>query len=363
MNLAGIQHLYNHDGPFLSLHLDVSREAEGVTKGVESGWNSVRRELMSIGADEALVERVGEIVRKPTGMPGAARRTVVAEGDAVLFDDVRMGVGAWPEVTTIGPLPDVSGWVAQVDGEFPFLLVVADREGAEVDVYRSLSQQEHQHTSVEGQTLHINKVPAGEWAELQQHTEEVWRRNARSVAETVQSAGKQYGAKLVLLAGEVRARAEIQEALGSGGNLEVVEIESGGRAAGSSSEALWREVDIALGQQWQQERQGVRDRLQEQSGQNHAIARGLRDVLEALVRGQVERLVLDLGAAHEQTVAPGDYPGIVLPSAAFEGRRLPADQTLLAAGASTDAEVTVLPSTSIGGDGIAALLRWDGQGA
>jgi Bacterial archaeo-eukaryotic release factor family 2 len=363
MNLAGIQHLYHHDGPFLSLHLDVSREAEGVTKGVESGWNSVRRELMGLGADESLVERVGELVRKPTGIPGPARRSVVAEGDAVLFDDVRMGDGAWPEVTTVGPLPDVSGWVAQVDGEFPFLLVVADREGADVDVYRSLSQQEHQHRSVQGQTLHINKVPGGEWAELQHSTEEVWRRNARSVAESALSAAKQYGAKLVLLAGEVRARAEVQEAIGSGGTVEVVEIESGGRAAGSSSQALWREVEIALGQQWQQRRQHVRDRLQEQSGQAHAVARGLRDVLGALVRGQVERLVVDLGAAHEQTVAPSDYPGLVLPSAAFDGQRLAADQTLLAAGAATDAEVTVLPSSSIGGDGVAALLRWGDQGS
>jgi Bacterial archaeo-eukaryotic release factor family 2 len=363
MNLGSIQHLYHHDGPFLSLHLDVSREAEGATKGVESGWNSVRRELMHIGADASLVERVGELVRKPTGIPGAARRSLVAEGDDVLFDDVRMGEGAWPEVTAKGPLPDVSGWVTQVDGEFPFVLVVADREGAEVDVYRSLSQQEHQHRSVEGQTLHINKVPAGEWAELQDHTEEVWRRNARSVAEAVRSAGKEHGAKVVVLAGEVRARAEIHAALGSGGGLEVLEVESGGRAAGSSAESLWREANSALGQRWQQERQRVRDRLEEQSGQGRAVARGLRDVLRALVRGQVERLVVDLAAAHEQTVAPGDYPGIVLPSAAFDGQRLPADQTLLAAGAGTDTEVTVLPSQSIGGDGIAALLRWEDDGS
>ena len=60
---------------------------------------------------------------------------------------------------------------------------------------------------------------------------------------------------------------------------------------------------------------------------------------------------------------PADYPGIVLPAAAFEGDRLPADQTLLAAGAATDADLTLLPSSSVGGDGIAALLRWENDGS
>lgn len=361
MNLASIQYLYNHDGPFVSLHVDVSRESEAAIKGLESRWTTMRHALADANADENVLARIGEIVRQPTGLPGAARRSIVAAGDAVLLDDARMGHGAWPEVTAVGPLPDVSGWVTQVDGEFPFVLVTADREGAEVDVYRSLSLRDHERDTVEGQTLHINKVPAGDWAELQDHTEEVWRRNARMVAESVRAAGKEHGARLVLLAGEVRARAEIREVLTSSGSLEVVEVEAGGRAAGSSSEALWNEVNTVIGHQWERDHRHVLDRLEEQSGQGRAVARGLRDVLLALVRGQVERLVVDLAAAHDQTIAPGDYPGLALPSAALEGDRLPADQTLVAAGSSTDAELSVLPSSSIGGDGIAALLRWEDE--
>jgi hypothetical protein len=363
MNLAGIQHLYNHDGPFVNLHIEVTRDSESAARGMETRWTSIRHELTDANVDTALLDRIGELVREPTGVHGQARRSIVAAGSQVRFDDVRMGQGAWPEVTAVGPLPDVSGWVTQVDGEFPFTLVVADREGAEVDVYRSLSEQQHTHESVEGQTLHVHKVPSGDWSELQGHTEEVWRRNARAVADTVSAAAKEYGGKLVLLAGEVRARAEVREALDSGGNLDVVEIESGGRAAGSSSEALWNEVHTAVGQQWAQDRQQVRERLDEQSGQDRAVARGLRNVLEALVRGQVERLVVNLTEAHEQTIAPGDYPGIVLPASAFEGRRLPADQALVAAGAATDADLSVLPIDSIGGDGIAALLRWEAGGS
>lgn len=363
MNLAGIQQLFTHDGPFVNLHLDVSRDNDAAGKGVETRWTNVLHDLTQAGVDASLLDRIGEKVLEPTGLPGPVRRTVVASGDQIVFDDLRMGRGAWPEVSAVGPLPDVSGWVTQVDGEFPFVLVVADRTGADVDVYRSLSEREHQHTTVEGQTLHINRVSSGDLTEMQNHTEEVWRRNARSVGDSVHSAVKEYGAKLVLLAGEVRARAEIQEVLAGSGNFELVEIESGGRAAGSSDEALWNEVNTAVGQQWAQDRQQVRERLTEREGQDRAVARGLRDVLAALIRGQVERLVVDLDAAHEQTVDPSDYPGLLLPKSAFSGERLHADQVLIAAGATTDANLSLLPADRVGADGVAALLRWDEQSA
>ncbi|MDQ4085790.1 MAG: hypothetical protein M3165_08240 [Actinomycetota bacterium] len=358
MNLAGIQHLFTHDGPFVNLHLDVSRDTHAFGQGVESRWTNIRHALGDAGVEPGLLDRIRDLVLQPPGVPSPARQTIVGAGGEVLFDDVRMGHGDWPEVTATGPLPDVSGWVTQVDGESPFVLVVADREGAEVDVYRSLSQRAHDHDAVEGQTLHIHKVPAGAWAELQGHTEEVWRRNARSVAEGARSAAREHGARLVVLAGEVRARAEIREVLEAGGNVEVAEIEGGGRAAGSSDEALWKDVHRAVGQHWQQDRQHVLERLQEQSGQDREVARGLRNVMQALVRGQVERVVVDLAAAHEQTISIDDYAGLKLPAAAAEGR-LPADQALVAAGALTDADLTVLPSSSIGGDGVAALLRWE----
>lgn len=188
---------------------------------------------------------------------------------------------------------------------------------------------------------------------------QAWRRNARQVADVVRTAAKEYGVRVVLLAGEVRARAEIDRELGSDGNLQVVEVEGGGRARGASPDALWDEANTALGQQWAQDRAQVVGRLEEQSGQDRAIARGLRNVVMSLERGQVERLVLDLNGAHEPTVDPSDYPALQLPAAATEAGRLAADQVLVAVGAMTDASLTLLPVSSIGGDGIAALLRWE----
>jgi hypothetical protein len=41
------------------------------------------------------------------------------------------------------------------------------------------------------------------------------------------------------------------------------------------------------------------------------------------------------------------------------GQPLRADQALLAAAARTDADVTTLPTATLGGAAVAALLRWD----
>jgi hypothetical protein len=65
-----------------------------------------------------------------------------------------------------------------------------------------------------------------------------------------------------------------------------------------------------------------------------------------------------LQKAHEITVDPSRFPGLPLPEGLVD-KQLPADQVLVAAGAATDAAVTVLPARQTRGGGVAAILRWD----
>jgi len=75
------------------------------------------------------------------------------------------------------------------------------------------------------------------------------------------------------------------------------------------------------------------------------------------VRGQVETLIVDPAALSEVTLNPADHPGL-----AFGGAEplapLRADEALIAAAVATDAEVTTLPGVALGGQPVAALLRW-----
>jgi hypothetical protein len=359
MNLGSIQDLYTHPGPFVSIHMDVSRNSVDAAQQMESRWTTARHELERAGVAGKVIGDIGVRLHEPSEMSGEARRTVVATDDQVVFDDVRAGHSQSPESVTLGSLPDVRGWLQQVDGQMPFVLVRADREGADIDFYRADSKPNSQHEEVHGDTLHITKVPEGDWAQKHQQTaENLWEKNARKAAEAVRSLCARHRPRVVILAGDERARNDLAKAL-EGAPCDVVQVEAGGRAAGSSDEALWEEVRLVLARLEAFDEEQITDRLLEKTGQGSGAARGLDDVLDALVQGKVDRLLLDLPAAEEMTVRPDEHPGLSLPSAAAKSDELPADLVLVAAGAATDTELSLLPAEQTEGAGVAALLRWD----
>ncbi len=360
MNLGSIQHVYTHPGPFVTVHMDVSRNTEDAPQQLDARWTTATHELERAGVPRPLVDQLAQRVHERTELPGEVRRTIIASGEQVVFDDIRAGHSIWPETTGSGPLPDLSGWLHQMDGQLPFVLVTADREGADVDFYRAMSKPEAEHEEVRGQTLHITKVPQGDWAQkqFQQRSENVWHQNAREVAEAVRTATAEHRPRVVVLAGDERARAEIAAEL-DGLQSEVEQVSAGGRAAGSSTDALWTEVQQVLASLEAHDQQEVAGRLQEKTRQGSGASLGLTEVLDALVQGKVERLVLDLQAAREMSVTPADHLGLELPASAADVKELPADQVLVALGAATDAELSVLPAARAKGGGVAALLRWD----
>jgi hypothetical protein len=359
MNLDALREVFNHEGPFVTVHAEVGRETEDARQQLDARWTTIRHQLEQEGLDEGLIENIGDRLKENPRVPGEARRTIVAAGQEIVFDDVQPGHSMWPETTEVSPLPDLSGWLHQADAQLPFLLVVADREGADVDFYRAATERTAEHQEVHGETLHITKVPQGDWAQkqFQNRSENVWQKNANDVADLVRSVCRSHRPRVVCLAGDERARADITAALDNL-DVELVQINAGGRAAGSSQEALWDEVRTALARITADDEQRVADRLLETSGQGRGAARGLQDVVDALVQGQVDRLVLDLEAARDITVRPQDHPVLTLPVTVGQAE-LPADRVLVAAGAATDAHLSLLPTAQTKGAGVAALLRWD----
>jgi hypothetical protein len=360
MDLGSVQDVFTGKGPFVSVHIDVSRDTEDARQQVDARWTTLRHELEHRAVDSALVDQIGERRHEQTSLPGEVRRTIVGADGRIVFDDVRAGHASWPEDTSIAPLPDLGGWLHQVDGQVRFLLVTADKEGASIDSYLGTTRPRAEHEEVHGETQHIKKVPEGDWAQkqYQQRSENVWKGNAEKVAEAVRRTAAEHRPRVVILAGDPRARTEILAAL-EGDPLEIVSVESGGRAAGSSEEALWEETERALAMVEAYDEKQITDRLMQGTGRRQGAARGLNDVLDALVRGQVERLVLDLAAVSEMTVNPKEHPGLALPEPAASAEQLPADRVLVAAGAATDAQLSLMPRAQTKGAGVAALLRWE----
>ena len=98
--------------------------------------------------------------------------------------------------------------------------------------------------------------------------------------------------------------------------------------------------------------------LKERMGRGESVALGVRDVADALVRGQVDQLLLDPDAASDFTLLPSEHPGLVLGASTPE-QEVRADQALIAAACMTDADVAVTTAATMGGAPVAALLRWN----
>ncbi|HEY3528888.1 MAG TPA: Vms1/Ankzf1 family peptidyl-tRNA hydrolase [Nocardioides sp.] len=363
MDLERLRTVFETPGPYLTLHVDVSRNNENAAEQVESRWTSIRHELERAAIPDSLVPEIDERIHENTHVQGEVRRTIVAAADRILLDDVQAGHNPHPEVVDVADLPDLAPWIDIEDQAYPFVLAVVDRTGGEVSAYRAASQEPVDEETVTGATYYITKVPEGDWAQkqFQQTAENRWHENAELVAEAVRSAALADRARAVLVAGEVRARAEVVRAVESldHGFDGVIEIESGGRAEGASEEALWGEVHEKLRQLVAAEDADVAARLDQGRGRGEGVATGIDEVLGALVKGQVEQLVVDLAALAEKSVKPGQYDGLPLPASAADADELPADRVLVAAAALTGADLTVLPASMAHGGGASALLRWD----
>lgn len=358
MQLTAIRDLVERPGPFVTVHAEVGRPTEDARQQLEARWTRIRHTLEHGGVDEALVEEIGERLHEAPPGPGEARRTIVAADGRVVFDEALPGTVRVPETAEVGPLPDLAGWVAAAERQLPFCLVLADRQGADVTFYDGLADRQGETTEVQGADHYIRKVPQGDWAhkQFQQTAENRWKETAEEVADAVRTGVRQHPTRVVLLAGDDRARHLVEEAL-EGLQVPVVHVRSGGRAAGSSEEALWTEVAADLARFEADDDLTITERLAAGTGQAAAAVRGVDDVLDALVKGQVETVVLDLAAARDLSVDPAGHPGLPLPKGA--SGPLPADRVLVTAAAATSAGVAVLPREQIGGEGVAAVLRWD----
>lgn len=356
MHTARIADVYDADGPFASVFVDLSHDTPDGAHRRQLKIEEAIRRLAEQGAPQEVVDAVRGKLEEPVDEPAPVSRFVVANAGGVLFDDVvperAEAVASW------APLPDVTAWIAVQDSFVPFALVVADREGSDIEIYRSSASRPSDSTEVHGETFHIHKVPVGGWSQdrYQNATEEVWKRNAAETAKQIDSfVGS--GVRLVVLAGDQRARGEIKDAVGSVAAERIVETEAGGRAAGASREALESAVgDLLRGEVVDARLQQVHT-YQDRRGENRAVATGIQEVSDAFVRGQVDTLLIDPGPARETEVRPADHPGLSLGTG--DRAPQPADLALISAAVRTSASVVVVPSAALGGEPAAALLRWD----
>jgi Bacterial archaeo-eukaryotic release factor family 2 len=370
IRLDSLSELLTTPGPYATVLLDASLAKELGPQEVENRWRDQRRALAGQGADEATLDALQAAVGGHTDVSGERTQVLVGSGgrlrlDAVLPGRPRREIAGW------APLPDLMPMLAQLRPLVPYVLALVDRTGGEVIVHGPRGETVQ---TVQGDTSEVHKAHVGGWAEMryQHRVENSWEANARLVAQSVESAVRQTAAQLVVVAGDVHARADLVDSLGDRARSLVVQIEHGGRAEGIDEEKLHAEVEEAVARAAADQDQAVIDRYAEAAGRARTgvgdvlAASGTADVVAALRQAAVETLLVVDDSQPDSTAWFGPE-AVHLALTAEEltglGVREPVrdrlDAVLIRAAAGTDASVvTLAPGQLDLPDGLGATLRY-----
>ena len=349
-------------GPFLTLYLPTSADIENAAQKSLTAWKSTRNELEERSVPAALLDGIEPLI--PEAHQRGRCLAVVARNGAGPVH-VEHGPQAPPRpLASWAALPVLVPILEWRQLQAPHVLVLADRTGANLIAFHGEEASARRTTDREEHLL--TRSSPGGWSQRrnQQRAENTWEDNADDVAEELARLAKQFDARLVVAAGDVRALEMIEKSLPQ----EVARIFHtipGGRGAGSDHEQIEeearRQVDILLGK----ETGLVLDRFREEIGQGDLAVQGADATLDAVSRAQVDTLLVYDHPEDERSAWFGLEP---IPVAATESRLAELGveprtegrliDVLVRATLGTGAAVRVIPAEPGVTEGVGALLRW-----
>jgi len=374
MDLHWLKPLLGRPSPFTTVYLDVSRaDAAGEAEAADR-WKAVRRSLERDGAPATILDEIGELVARPTGVRGPHGRVIVADADGVVVDRVLAEPPTQPHAV-FGSVPALLPAVRAADQTVSYLLVQVDRNGADLTwasggSVRTTGGPETE--TVEGGHDDVHKTREGGLDRRSQtRAEDSWQRNAEAVAAVLDRRVFERAPDLVLLTGDGRAVTLVREAVAQHVAEVLVEVPGGARGVGVNQDAFDGRVADALAVFRARRRDAVLARFREAQGRGEGAVTALGDVIEVLRRGQVSELVLHIDALSqglsERLLWVGAEP-LELAVTADElesigvtdgARQLPADIALVRAAIGQDAGLTFAEDGVVDlVDGIGAVLRW-----
>ncbi|WP_309074682.1 Vms1/Ankzf1 family peptidyl-tRNA hydrolase [Paenarthrobacter sp.] len=365
--LAKYSELFRKPGPWCMAYVDASA---GTVDGLEAADvqpDNVRNALAGLGASENDLEAVAGAIQPATGEPSPISRYVLVRQGEVAINELLPGALLGPEQISTDVVPDLLPLLKHRPDGFAYVVAEVSREEGEIRLHRAGRQAAEESQHIQGSDENLKKVPVGGWSQgrYQRHTEEIWRRNADQVVEQIDRVVRENSARLLVLAGDIRARQLVADQLSEASKAILSLVDSHTLAAGSDREKFEDEVNSLVAQQWATEQGQLVDRLAEQEGQaNPESATGFGAVVHALQQAQVEVLMFDDGSLTDRTVlALNAEPWLATSEEESLGAevlgKVPAAAALLRAAALTDARVELVPSAALpDGVEIAALLRW-----
>jgi len=333
--LEDLKSLVTSADRFLTVALAAASGRADARAHFEAEWKSARQRVSGDWAGDELTELDDVVADLHHG-----------DGEAVVLVHARKGVTLveWLQepiiATTVseGPLPTLATVIEGRQRVIAHVVVEADRAGADVTAFDGGTVLTTE--TIDGSTEHIHRGHFSGWSQrrFQQRAENTWERNANEVADAVAATARAVDARLVAVAGDVRAQTFVLESLPADVADKSVKIEAGS-PAGIADEVV-RLLSSIVAERVTELAARVRDRLP------HGTASVDTDeVMAALGEGRVETLLVhDDGSGHAENPVDQVEPRLV-------------DQAIAAA-LSTDAEIVVVPHLAMMNGPLMAVMRW-----
>ncbi|MFC7430046.1 MULTISPECIES: Vms1/Ankzf1 family peptidyl-tRNA hydrolase [unclassified Agrococcus] len=255
--------------------------------------------LAAAGAPQGDVDAVVAALAAESRVPSPSTRYVAVRDGEVVVDEHFAGARVEGEAIEHGAVPRILPLLRQRAGAVRVVVVETGREGAQVRLETAGAPEPDVVEEVVGRDDELQKVSTGGLgdAKYQHYVEEVWAATQAQVAAVVDRLVREHRPRLVVAAGDVRARQLLRERLASASAELLVEVDAHTRADGAGSEALDAAIASAVDAHRRAEVERVHDRAAARDGA--AGAHGVDEVVHALQRAQVAELVLD--ARHAET--------------------------------------------------------------
>jgi hypothetical protein len=365
MEPGHFKQLYDNPGPFASVYLATDRADPEAAHAIELRWRELRGRLEADGADEPTLEAIDAAVGSDRGRPSPHGQAIFAAGGSVLLQE-ELPVPNVLDRAAFGHLPDVLPLLAQAP-DFPsYLLVFADRGGAEVEVYDGAGVEERERVDA-GARWPLRKVHNGDWheAHFQREVENTWAANAKQEADRVRQIAQSHHAELIAVSGDARAKTMLLEHLGPDWSARAVPLPSGGRAEGSDRAQARRAAMVVAARTEESLRADVRERYAGRLATGGAVE-GLVPTVEALRRGEVDTLLIRHGSKELDSwmwwgPQPGQlaaHPEELTDMRSAQIRRDKAGNVLVRAAVQSGSRILVLAGGEPGPQhGVGAVLR------
>ena len=374
---------YREGGDYSQVYLDMSVDTSDPPAVKEERRKSVLDTLAAAGAPMADIDAMTDVLATSTTAPSPSCLYVLVKNGEILIEQVLSGTAVGPESVSYGAMPDFAPLLRTQILDFAYLVVETARDGGEVRLYRAGSRQPESEDHVQGRTDTLHKVRrGGDWRNdhFQNHTEEIWKQTQSQLADTVDSVVRQHAPRLIVLAGDIRARQLLAEQLSEASRVILAVEPTNTRADGSSDDALEERITAEIQRVLANDKRAVLDILNTHDGRgDNLVELGFGPVVHALAGAQADTVIIDLdGLAGRDALALAAEPWIATtPEDALGAQvvaRVPGYLALLRAALLTDARVLFTDSFTTSGTGdpgdlddtvrlpggadVAAILRW-----